>query len=207
MRMNSAERDEHRRFLNRYYGQVRHVYDATRKYYLFGRDSVLDELAGERWQRLVEVGCGTGRNLIKLHARRPEARYGAIDASDEMLEHAGARCPFATLRLGFAEDADLGMLDQAPDRILFSYCLSMVADPAAALANARKALAPGGEVVVIDFGDLESLPRPLKKGLRSFLSSFHVRPLPERLLDGAARRRWGPGRYFVTARFGGTSLS
>jgi S-adenosylmethionine-diacylgycerolhomoserine-N-methlytransferase len=199
----SADREQHRQFLNRYYGHVRHVYDATRKYYLFGRDSVLDELVDEPWERLVEVGCGTGRNLRKLYARRPDARYGAIDASDEMLRHASARCPFATLRHGFAEDAELGrILDDPPDRILFSYCLSMVEDPAAALENAQRALAPDGEVVVIDFGDLESLPRLLGTGLRSFLSSFHVRPLPDGLLNGARRRHWGPGRYFVVARLG-----
>jgi S-adenosylmethionine-diacylgycerolhomoserine-N-methlytransferase len=197
----TEDRATHRRFLNRYYGRVKHLYDLTRKYYLFGRDGVLDELLEEPWQRLVEIGCGTGRNLRRLHARRPAARYGGIDASDAMLSYSAARCRFATLRHGFAEDADLlTVLGAPPDRILFSYCLSMVGDPAAALDNARRALAPGGQVVVVDFGDLASLPRPLQGGLQAFLSSFHVRPLSAGLLDAAERRSWGPGRYFVTAR-------
>jgi S-adenosylmethionine-diacylgycerolhomoserine-N-methlytransferase len=199
--MDARERDSHRRFLNRYYGQVRHLYDVTRKYYLFGRDATLDELSGEPWQRLVEVGCGTGRNLKKLQARRPHARFAGIDASDAMLRHASSRCPFATLRHGFAEDADLrALLDAPPDRILFLYCLSMMIDPLAALENAQRALAPGGEVVVVDFGDLASLPWPVKAGLRAFLSRFHVQPLPDDVLAAACRRSFGPGRYYVSAR-------
>src|SRR5690606_7770136 len=122
--------------------------DLTRKYYLFGRDRVLRDLAGEHWQTLIEIGPGTGRNLGMLHDMRPDARLGGIEASDAMLEHARRKCPWAALEQGFAENADLeGLLGCKPDRILYSYCLSMVQDPVEALLNARRALAPGGEVV------------------------------------------------------------
>jgi S-adenosylmethionine-diacylgycerolhomoserine-N-methlytransferase len=196
--------EQHRRFLNGYYGVARHFYDATRKYYLFGRDGTLAELEREPWTTLVEVGPGTGRNLRKLHAACPDRRLGGVDASDAMLAHARKRCPFATLVHGFAERAPFeSVMGERPDRILFSYCLSMVAEPGAALARARASLAPGGQVVVVDFADLEGLPRPARTFLRAWVGAYHVRPLrPELVEPGALRVQYGPGRYFVRARFG-----
>ena len=199
----SPPREAHRRFLNRYYGQVRHVYDLTRRYYLLGRDQALTELLRRPWQRLVEVGPGTGRNLRLLHRARPGAQLGGLEASDVMLAHASARCPFARLRHGFAEDehAPYDLLGAPPERVLFSYCLSMVQDRARALDRARRALAPGGEVVVVDFGDCGGLPAPLGAALRAFLRRFHVEPLDLAPLRArGAEVRHGPLRYYFIAR-------
>jgi S-adenosylmethionine-diacylgycerolhomoserine-N-methlytransferase len=194
---------EHRAFLNRYYGVSRFFYDVTRKYYLFGRDVALGELIRDRrWTRLVEIGPGTGRNLRRLHRARPDAQLGGVEASDAMLAHARARCPWARLTHGFAEDAPMrDVFGVAPDRILFSYCLSMVADRGAALANARGSLADGGEVIVVDFGDLRGIPGGLASGLRSWLKTFHVEPLDASAVTDATSSKWGPGRYYVIARF------
>jgi S-adenosylmethionine-diacylgycerolhomoserine-N-methlytransferase len=202
----SDVRAEHRAFLNRYYGVSRFFYDATRKYYLFGRDTVLRELVADTgWSRLIEMGPGTGRNLIGLHRARPEAHLGGIEASDAMLAHARKRCPWAKLEHGFAETAPLGdLLGGRPDRILFSYCLSMVKDGAGAIANARAALAPGGEVVVVDFADFAGLPGPAARAFREYLRTFHVEPLGAESLAQASAVRFGPGHYFVVARFGAT---
>jgi S-adenosylmethionine-diacylgycerolhomoserine-N-methlytransferase len=198
----SSEQASHRAFLNRYYRTVRHLYDPTRRYFLFGRDRVIADLLREPWRTLVEIGPGTGRNLRLLHQRRPDARYGGVDASDEMLAHAQARLPWASLTHGFAETADIaGVVGERPQRILFSYCLSMVGDPDAALVNARRALALGGEVVVVDFGDLRGMWAPLAGMLRAFLRAFHVAPVDEALLARHARAiDWGPGRYYIVAR-------
>ncbi len=198
-----SEKAEHRAFLNRYYGVSRFFYDATRKYYLFGRDTALAELGRDRgWQRLIEIGPGTGRNLLGLHRMRPEAELGGVEASDAMLVHARRKCPWARLVHGFAEDAALGaVLGAAPDRILFSYCLSMVGDRATALAKARAALAEDGEVVVVDFGDLGGLPPRVASAFRSYLKAFHVEPLSVADVADASSVTWGPRRYYVIARF------
>ena len=200
-----TDRAAHRSFLNRYYGLSRHFYDATRKYYLFGRDVVLDQLVAERWTTLVEIGPGTGRNLRLLHEKRPDARLGGVEASDAMLTHARERCAWASLVHGFAEDADLtAVLGVRPDRILFSYVLSMVGDPGKALDAARAALAPGGEVVVVDFGDMSALPGAVRRPFRGWLGTFHVEPPAVELLRArGATLSWGPGRYYVVARLRG----
>lgn len=194
-------RDAHRAFLNRYYGWSRHLYDATRRHYLLGRDRALRALLEEPWQRLVEVGPGTGRNLRRLHAARPHARYGGIEASDAMLAHARARAPWATLAHGYAEDVDYAaLLGARPDVVLFSYCLSMVQDPERAIVTARRAVAAQGKVLIVDFGDFEGLPRPIARALRHWLAAFRVHPLAAAALAAhAPALRWGPGRYYLIA--------
>ncbi len=200
----TAAREEQRAFLNRYYGVSRYFYDATRKYYLFGRDDALREIAAQRsWSRLLEIGPGTGRNLARMHGLRPDAELGGVEASDAMLDHARKRCPWAQLERGFAEDAPLGsILSGPPDRILFSYCLSMVEERQKALEHTRSALAPGGEVIVVDFADFGELPEGFSRRFRAYLGAFHVRPLDEATLADATSLRFGPRRYYVVARFG-----
>jgi S-adenosylmethionine-diacylgycerolhomoserine-N-methlytransferase len=194
--------EAHRTFLDRSYRFTRPIYDATRKYYLFGRDGLLEALLSEPWTTLVEIGPGTGRNLAILHAARPDARVGGIEPCDPMLECARARLPSARFVRGFAETTDPREVLGGPvDRILFSYCLSMTADPGAALDMARRALSPGGQVAIVDFADLAGLPAPARAALGTWLDLFHVRPLDAALLRShGARVRWGPGRWYLTAR-------
>ena len=68
------------------YRTQRHIYDLTRKYYLLGRDRLIRELAPPEDGCVLEVGCGTGRNLIKAARRYPRARFYGIDISEAMLE-------------------------------------------------------------------------------------------------------------------------
>jgi S-adenosylmethionine-diacylgycerolhomoserine-N-methlytransferase len=198
----TPEQSEHRVFLNRYYRAARPIYDVTRKYYLFGRDRALAQLLAMPWSSLIEVGPGTGRNLEILQRRRAWAVYGGIEAADAMLERAAARCPWAHFQRAFAEDADYAaVLGAPPQRILFSYCLSMVQRRDEALQHALASVAPGGEVHVVDFADLRGLPGPLAAGLRAWLGLYRVTPLePGWLAALGAEMVFGPGRYYVLAR-------
>lgn len=202
---NPEQRKEHRDFLNRYYGFSKYIYDITRKYYLFGRDRVIDQLVAEQsWSHLVEMGPGTGRNLRKIHGARPDALLGGIEACDEMLRYARQRCPWARFLHGFAETSVVSdVLRVAPERVLFSYCLSMVGDPEAALTNARRAIAKNGSVIAVDFADMRALPSWIAEPLQHWLRTFHVQSQRfTRLLSQASSVEYGPGRYYAIARFG-----
>ena len=120
-----------------------------------------------------------------------------------MLEHARERCPWARLTSGFAESADLTAVHGAkPDRILFSYCLSMVSEPQVALARARRMVAPAGSVVVVDFADMAEMPAVGRMALRGWVGAFHVTPLAAALLEVEdASVSYGAMRYYVVARF------
>ncbi|MCA9504096.1 MAG: methyltransferase domain-containing protein [Spirochaetaceae bacterium] len=197
-------REAHRAFLNRYYGLTHRIYDATRRYYLLGRDRTIARLCTEPWETLVEIGSGTGRNLRLLKRARPQARLAGVDACDAMLEHARARCPWARLMHGFAEDVELGsILGRAPDRILLSYSLSMMDRPGAVLDHLSGQLAPGGELVVVDFADGADLPAPAGRALRRWLARFHVSQLEDPLFAGReAEIEYGAGRYWLAAWLG-----
>ncbi|MBX7195409.1 MAG: class I SAM-dependent methyltransferase [Sandaracinaceae bacterium] len=198
-----GDRARHRAFLDGYYGWAEPLYDVTRKPYLLGRDRALARIAARPYVRLVEVGAGTGRNLARLRALRPDATYAAIEPSAPMRRRLAGRCPWAVVHDGFAEDVDYRALFALarPDVILFSYSLSMIQDPARALRHARASLAPGGEVFVVDFGDLHRVPRSMAQLFHRWLDAFHVRPVDRALLAGERARveegRWG---YYRIAR-------
>ena len=73
------------------YRWTRYVYDLTRKYYLLGRDRLIDEIELQPGDRVLEIGCGTARNLIRLARKRPDIRCYGLDASNEMLATATAK--------------------------------------------------------------------------------------------------------------------
>jgi len=190
-----------------YRGQ-RHIYDFTRKYYLFGRDTLIAGLHAKPGARVLEVACGTGRNLAKIGTTWPGARLFGLDISTEMLKSArSALGDEARLGEGDACAFDPAKLlgEPAFDRIVLSYSLSMIPDWEGALDHAASLLAPGGSLHVVDFGDLSGMPSPLARGLRAWLAKFHVAPradLSEAAARAAAARglmlesRRGPMGYF-----------
>jgi S-adenosylmethionine-diacylgycerolhomoserine-N-methlytransferase len=81
--MSSAQNAAH--LMDRIYRPQRHIYDATRKYYLLGRDRLIRDLQPAPSNRVMEIGCGTGRNLIVAARLYPQAEFFGIDVSREML--------------------------------------------------------------------------------------------------------------------------
>lgn len=166
------------------YRSQRHIYDLTRKYYLLGRDRLIDRLAVPDGGTVLEVGCGTGRNLILAARRWPQARLFGLDISEAMLETARTNAAKAGLehRIRFAA-ADAACFDPAAlfdepafDRIFQSYTLSMIPDWQGAIAEAARHLAADGALHIVDFGQQEGLPRAFRVALLAWLARFHVTP-------------------------------
>jgi S-adenosylmethionine-diacylgycerolhomoserine-N-methlytransferase len=160
------------------YRLQRHVYDFTRKYYLLGRDGLVRALAAPAGGSVLEVGCGTGRNLALVARRYRSARLFGIDISAEMLKNARRNAPGARFAQGDATGFDAGRLlgEAAFDRIFLSYTLSMVPDWQGALDQAARLLAPGGQLHIVDFGQQERLPGWFRAMLLGWLGKFHVTP-------------------------------
>src|ERR1700676_1382866 len=76
------------RRMNRMYRRQRHIYDGTRRYYLLGRDQLIAGLKPAAGASVLEIGCGTGRNLVCAAQLYPDARFFGIDVSTEMLTSA-----------------------------------------------------------------------------------------------------------------------
>lgn len=184
----------HAALMDEVYRGQRHIYDFTRKYYLFGRDTLIAGLSARPGMRVLEVACGTGRNLAKVGKAWPGVRLFGLDISAEMLKSARAALGNEA-RLGQGDAcafhaADL-LGEPAFERIVLSYSLSMIPDWQGALDHAAGQLAPGGSLHVVDFGDLQGLPGPFQTLLRGWLAKFHVEPrtaLPEAAARIAAAR-------------------
>lgn len=181
----ARETSGHSDLMNQIYRRQRHIYDATRKYYLLGRDQMIRGLDMRPRQSLLEVGCGTGRNLALAAKLYPDIRLYGLDISSEMLVSAektltclGRADP--VLRLGDAAQVQAGDFGVSGfDRIMISYALSMIPEWEKTIEAALSALKPGGSLHIADFGQQRKLPVWFRSGLRSWLKRFHVTPRAE----------------------------
>lgn len=168
--------------LDRKYQLQRHFYDFTRKYYLLGRDQLLREMKVKPGETVLEVGCGTGRNLVILAKGHPDSFFFGLDASMEMLEMADAKLDTARLRNVtlanvLAEDfyyVNTFELTDRFDKMFFSYSISMIPSWREAIDNALNNLRPGGELFIVDFYDQKDISRTFRKMLQNWLKAFHV---------------------------------
>lgn len=169
----------HGDLMDEVYRYQRLFYDVTRKYYLLGRDHLIHEINAEPGDRILEVACGTGRNLAKIGKSYPQARLYGFDISDQMLTTARAKLAGkAKLARGDACAYDPNSLfnETSFDHIVLSYSLSMIPDWQAALRESVRHLAPGGTLHIVDFGDQAGLPGWFRRLLLNWLARFHVSP-------------------------------
>jgi S-adenosylmethionine-diacylgycerolhomoserine-N-methlytransferase len=172
------------RRMNRMYRRQRHIYDGTRRYYLLGRDQMISGLRPEAHGSVLEIGCGTGRNLVLAARLYPDARFFGIDVSTEMLTTAIAAISRAGLtsrvRVAHGDGTafDPKTLFGIPqfDHVMISYSLSMIPDWRRVLGAAAVHLKPGGRLHVVDFGRQERWPGIARMFLRRWLAMFDVTP-------------------------------
>jgi len=168
--------------MDRMYRYTRHVYDASRRFYLFGRDSLIQEMDVRDGDTVVEIGCGTARNLIKLARRYPGAQCFGIDAASVMIDTARKNIAKAgltdriTVQQGLAQDLTPAMFDRSEpfDVTYFSYSLSMIPPWKASVDAAIAATTPGRTVYSVDFWDQSGYPAWFRAILQKWLDLFHV---------------------------------
>jgi S-adenosylmethionine-diacylgycerolhomoserine-N-methlytransferase len=184
--------------MDRQYRWQRHIYDVTRRPYLLGRDRLIGELRPPGGAGVLEIGCGTGRNLIRVAHTYPDVECFGIDVSSVMLDTARRSIGRAGLegRIRLAQ-ADAATADAAQlfgrdafERIMISYALSMIPPWRQVLAHAASLLAPQGRLGLIDFGDQAGMPAWFRAMLLGWLDWFHVHPRTDlrRELEGLAER-------------------
>jgi predicted O-methyltransferase YrrM len=103
--------------------------------------------------RVLDLGCGGGDVTMALAAMAPDGRVVGTDVDDAKLdlareEAAAAGLEHVELRVHDVLAPPEG--DERFDLVYARFLLTHLPDPAAALANVRALLAPGGAVVVED---------------------------------------------------------
>lgn len=97
----------------------------------------------------VDLGCGPG-DLLPSLAERAAAVIG-VDSSPSMLALAERRSAGLAVSVRMGELEHLPMADGEADFAVLCLSLHHLADPQAALAEARRVLTPQGRLVIIDF--------------------------------------------------------
>jgi SAM-dependent methyltransferase len=101
---------------------------------------------------VVELGCGTGTNAIRLAAAG--ARVTAVDADSEILARARRKAGAAAVEWRSGRVEAPGLAAASCDRVVLSLLLHHLPDAAklATLREARRLLRPGGRVHIADWG-------------------------------------------------------
>jgi S-adenosylmethionine-diacylgycerolhomoserine-N-methlytransferase len=137
-----------------YYRFHARIYDATRWSFLFGRENLLDQIPDLPPQpHILEIGCGTGKNIERLSYHFPDASIVGIDLSPDMLQKADER-------LGATKEVELqlGRYGQNSfdydsfDLVLVSYSLTMFdANIEEIFEQICTDLKPNGYIAAVDF--------------------------------------------------------
>lgn len=200
--------------------EVRKNYDRAAKRYdvwtdiVFGRilgveryrERTIDLLGDLREKVVLDIGCGTGRNLPLLLRRMGKSgRIIGIDYSEGMLERANAmlaREGWKNVELRRDDAAKLESIDERIDAVVSVWCLGIVHDLDAALHRAVDVLQPGGRFAIMDF----DRARP-DQGILRWLYPVYSAVLQwagidsaEDLDDARLRSKWGRGRAVLEER-------
>ena len=114
--------------------------------------AIADLLADRPLGALLDIGTGTGR-MLELFAPSAESAIG-IDRSSEMLRLARVKLEEAGISGASLRQGDmyaLPLADRSADSIILHQVLHYAQQPGAAIAEAARVLAPGGQLLVIDF--------------------------------------------------------
>lgn len=119
-------------------------------------DAVHDRLGIGEGTRLLDVGCGPGGAALLAAGRG--ARVVGLDAASGSVEVARERIPEGDFRVGDMER--LPWPDSSFDAVTWFNSLQFSGNPAAALLEGRRVLAPGGKLGLVIWAPEEESQQP-----------------------------------------------
>jgi len=142
----------HAERLQAFYAPQANAYDNFRERLLHGRQALIEMLAPRVGERIVELGAGTGRNLLFFGERLAGLEQATlVDLCPALLEQARERTAAMPNVRVVQDDATSWQPGRPVDCVYLSYALTMIPDWRAAIDNAIAMLHPGGRLGVVDF--------------------------------------------------------
>jgi len=184
--------------VRRMFAAIARSYDLNNRLHSLGLDQAWRRAAVRAARvrpgdRVLDVACGTG-DLSLAFLRSPAAQVTGLDFTPEMLrlaERKRARlAPALAARVSFLEGDALSLPfpDASFDVVSIAFGIRNVADPARALAQFARVLAPAGRLVILEFDRPRSAPARV-------LSDFYCGWLMPRTASLVSRDRSGAYLY------------
>jgi len=128
-------------------------------------------------QRILDVGCGTGKSTRDLARLAPSGSVLGVDLSAKMLDRARAGAEgLANVTFEQADAQVHPFPDAAFDLAVSSFGAMFFADPVMAFANIRRALQPKGQLAYLTWRDFAE--NEWVVGIRGALSVGRTLPMP-----------------------------
>ena len=192
----------------RYFASHADNWDALRSLHVAESEveaAIARALGEEPYGRLVDIGTGTGR-MIELFGPKADGALG-IDRSPEMLRLARVKLAEAGLDSTELRQGDMYSLPSpsgSADTVIIHQVLHYAQNPAAAVAEAARLLAPGGRLLIADFAahereELRSRDAHVRLG---FADDSVLRYLAEAGLEGEVVEHLEGGELTVTIWLG-----
>ena len=121
-----------------------------------------------RFANVLDVGCGTGEILKRIHRRYPEVSLTGVDISEKMLEVAKVKIGNKATLL-WADAEMLPFSDATFDLIVCSDSFHHYPNPQKVLAEFRRVLKGGGNLLICDY----SIGFPLRQLMNLFIRFSH----------------------------------
>jgi ArsR family transcriptional regulator len=138
-----------------YFDEHADHWDQIRSLYVSDADveaQILDAAGPGRFRRMVDLGAGTGRMLTLLAPQADQAL--GLDLSQQMLNIARrnvAEAGLAQVALRHGDIFDTRLPDASADLVVVHQVLHYLGDPAAAVKEAARIVAPDGRLIIVDF--------------------------------------------------------
>lgn len=159
-----------------FYTRYARLYDTVARYtpgVAALRERAVDALGPRPGETVVEMGCGTGANLPILRDRvGPSGRVLGLDFAPGPVAVARERAAAGHENVSVARaDARRPPVDGA-DRVLATFVVGMLGDPAPTVRSWVDLLSPGGRVALLDLArTTRPAARPLNLGFRAVVAA------------------------------------
>lgn len=129
---------------------------------------ILQKMENFRFANVLDVGCGTGEILKRIHKRYSEVSLTGVDISEKMLEVAKVKIGNKATLL-WADAEMLPFSDATFDLIVCSDSFHHYPNPQKVLAEFRRVLKGGGNLLICDY----SIGFPLRQLMNLFIRFSH----------------------------------